>query len=589
MDSKAFKKRRKNNAQTQEHVAQGVQITNVPRKKKQPPSLALRAFLGVVGLLLVVATYWSFDVISKLRSPVRRPIEVLSDEPLIQKMEKPSPPPKFTTPYVPVFTEDTARKEAIIAAFKHAWKGYERDAWGYDDYNPLTRGGTNLGLEGSKGVGYTIIDSLDTMIIMAQNEAGIDEELNGMLERANAWIENELDFDNGGIVNTFETTIRLIGGLLSAQHLTHKDPTQNSIYLSKAIDLADRLLPAFDTPTGLPLTNIHLRDREGHADPDNSGWCSIAEVSSLQLEFKYLAQLTGNEKYWRTVERAMQVVRDAFPPRSPRLPSIFIRPDTGRFVPFGIRVGSRGDSYYEILLKQYLLTNRTEYVYREMYDESMDAVTTRLMRRSPVQGLVHTVELYPFKAGDKAGKISLLPKQDHLVCYLGGLFLLGVTEGFAPVPPKKETFRENQQRKLRDWSAAMNLIETCMEIHDTATGLAAEITYFETERVPAPEDEKREGKDWYIKVRGATADDAMLDPRFILRPETIESLFVAFRITGDPKYREYGWKIFQSIEKHCKLPDAGYTSIRNVDKIEGDAGREDRLETFFLSETLKYL
>jgi endoplasmic reticulum Man9GlcNAc2 1,2-alpha-mannosidase len=63
-------------------------------------------------------------------------------------------------------------------------------------------------------------------------------------------------------------------------------------------------------------------------------------------------------------------------------------------------------------------------------------------------------------------------------------------------------------------------------------------------------------------------------------PETIESLFVAYRLTGDDRYREYGWKIFQSIEKYCRLESGGYTSILNADDAQSE--RIDKMETFFL-------
>jgi hypothetical protein len=64
------------------------------------------------------------------------------------------------------------------------------------------------------------------------------------------------------------------------------------------------------------------------------------------------------------------------------------------------------------------------------------------------------------------------------------------------------------------------------------------------------------------------------------RPETIESLFIAFRLTGDNRYREYGWAIFQAIEKHCRIPSGGYATIVNVDEVP--VRHEDKMETFFL-------
>ncbi|CAN6446386.1 unnamed protein product [Victoria cruziana] len=77
------------------------------------------------------------------------------------------------------------------------------------------------------------------------------------------------------------------------------------------------------------------------------------------------------------------------------------------------------------------------------------------------------------------------------------------------------------------------------------------------------------------------------DRHNLLRPETVESLFVLYRITKDPKYREWGWQIFQDFEKYTKVETGGYTSLDDVTTIP--PRRRDKMETFFLGETLKYL
>jgi hypothetical protein len=66
----------------------------------------------------------------------------------------------------------------------------------------------------------------------------------------------------------------------------------------------------------------------------------------------------------------------------------------------------------------------------------------------------------------------------------------------------------------------------------------------------------------------------------VCSPETIESLFLAYRSTGDEKYREEGWKIFQAFEKHCKVRHGGYASIENVETVP--AVQVDKMETFWL-------
>ena len=98
-------------------------------------------------------------------------------------------------------------------------------------------------------------------------------------------------------MNDSKTTIRVLGGLLSASHLSG-DP----IYLEKATELADRMLPVFDTDSGLPLPMINLEKRTGVPNEDTPTLVSTAEVATLQLEFRYLSQLTGDDDYWRKVE-----------------------------------------------------------------------------------------------------------------------------------------------------------------------------------------------------------------------------------------------------------------------------------------------
>jgi uncharacterized protein YyaL (SSP411 family) len=85
----------------------------------------------------------------------------------------------------------------------------------------------------------------------------------------------------------------------------------DSLYLEKAIDLADRIMPVFETHNGIPMTMVNLGLRKGIPERHNNGWVSTAEIATLQLEFKYLSHLTGDEKYWNAVEKIMEIVREA--------------------------------------------------------------------------------------------------------------------------------------------------------------------------------------------------------------------------------------------------------------------------------------
>jgi mannosyl-oligosaccharide alpha-1,2-mannosidase len=108
------------------------------------------------------------------------------------------------------------RQKAVIAAFKHAWKGYKSYAWGHDDLKPLSKTYSEW-----FGVGLTIIDSLDTMLLM---------NLRDEFKEARDWVATSLTFDKHVDVNLFEVTIRVLGGLLSAYHLSNDD-----LFLKKAV------------------------------------------------------------------------------------------------------------------------------------------------------------------------------------------------------------------------------------------------------------------------------------------------------------------------------------------------------------------
>ncbi|TFK56896.1 glycoside hydrolase family 47 protein [Heliocybe sulcata] len=478
----------------------------------------------------------------------------------------------LTAGYGVDFSADVEKRDAVVEAFKHAWLAYERDAMGDDEYHPISHKGSNLTQAG--GIGYTVADSIDTMLMM-----GLDEEY----KRAREWVATKLSFDRDANFNTFETTIRVLGGLLAAYHLSNEDP----IFLEKAVDLGDRILTTFDTPSGLPLTMVNLGRQMGVADPDYPGLVSTAEVATLQLEFRYLTVLTDEDIYWKKAEKVMAVIKAARMP--PGLATIFMNYQEGRFVPAAIRLGSRGDSYYEYLLKQYLQTNRTEDVYREMYIDTMDAIQSHLVQTSMNKRLTYTAELIPERGRNGELSWRLTPKQDHLVCFLGGSLMLGAvtTEalvGDVPVPPSAQLLTP---QGVRDWKTGAELIKTCMATHETATGLAPEIVHF---RIPSDGvDSMLQGEapqDWYIK--GARPGQfPPLDARYILRPETVESLFLAFRVSGDKKYRDWGWEIFQAIEKYCRIETGGYASVVNVDELP--VRHEDKMETFLMSETLKYL
>lgn len=464
-----------------------------------------------------------------------------------------------------------ARQESVQKAFIHAWSGYKNYSMGFDELMPLSK----RGVDGLGGLGATVVDALDTAMIM---------RLDDVVFEAGSWIEKHLPerISHRGQVNLFETTIRVVGGLLSAYHLsvvhhkgdhTFKGP-KPSVYLENAKNLSDRLLTAFtSSPTAIPFSDVVLHDQTAHAAPD--GLSSTSEASTLQLEFNYLSFLTGDPKYSFEAMKVLEHMRTL--PKNEGLVPIYISPSSGEFSGGNIRLGSRGDSYYEYLIKVWLQQRHSNWTYlHDMYEEAMKGVKHLLVRKSKPNGLVFVGELPNGVDGDFS------PKMDHLVCFLPGTLALGATKGLTKAKAMEEnllTFEDLENLKL-----AEDLAKTCFEMYAvTSTGLAPEIAYFNSEGY------SEDGLDGGNKTSEYIHDIVIkhADRHNLLRPETVESLFILYRITEDSKYREWGWLIFEAFEKYTRVDSGGYSSLDDVTTLP--PRRRDKMETFFLGETLKYL
>lgn len=422
------------------------------------------------------------------------------------------------------------RQAAVVGAMQHAWIGYKKFAWGHDNLKPISHNYHDW-----FGLGLTIVDGLDTLYIM-----GLMDEF----EEAKIWVRDHLNFNEFNEVNLFEVTIRVLGGLLSAYHLS-----SDTIFLDKAVDLGQRLMPCFTkSPSPIPFSDVNLASHTAHSPrwgPDSS----TSEVTTLQLEFRTLSRDSLDPKFEETSFRVSQHVHTL--PKTDGLVPIFINPNTGQFHSHtDIKLGARGDSYYEYLLKQWIQTGKTIDFLRDDYLEAVRGIQTHLARRTSKSNLLFIGEL-------KGSAKEFVPKMDHLVCYLPGTLALGVHNGLP-----------NEHMRL-----AEELMETCYRTYsDRPTFLAPEITFFNIQGVGSP------NADMYVKSN---------DAHNLLRPEFIESLWYMYAITGNTTYQEWGWKIFQAFEKYTKVED-GYTSIGNVNNPQ-DVRPRDMMESFFLSETLKYL
>ncbi|KAL2212352.1 mannosyl-oligosaccharide 1,2-alpha-mannosidase [Sarocladium strictum] len=475
------------------------------------------------------------------------------------------------------------RREHVVEAFQLSWDAYERYAWGFDEFHPTAKTGNNMA---PAGLGWIIIDSLDTLILMNQTSR---------LQNARKWLTESLSWEQNQDVNTFETTIRMLGGLLSAHYLANTFPDMaplkeddvgaegEDLYLDKARDLADRLLGAFDSPSGIPYASVNLEKSKGIPSHADMGASSTAEATTLQLEFKYLAKLTGEKYFWDAAEKVMQVVDDN-QAKDGLLP-IFIYATSGEFRGENIRLGSRGDSYYEYLIKQYLQTNKQEPVYEEMWDEALRGVRKHLVTYTePSQFTI---------IGERPDGLDgpLSPKMDHLVCFMPGTIALGATGGLTEAEARK--LPSWSQKNEDDMQLARELMHTCWGTYKwMATGLAAEITHFQISDPPKPASAPHQAPTTFHPSPDAQwRQDFVVksnDVHNLQRPETVESLLYMWRITGDVKYREWGWEMFESFVNYTAVADGGgFTSLNNANVIPPKV--KDNMESFWLAETLKYM
>uniref|UniRef100_A0A672SN94 alpha-1,2-Mannosidase n=1 Tax=Sinocyclocheilus grahami TaxID=75366 RepID=A0A672SN94_SINGR len=416
-----------------------------------------------------------------------------------------------------------------VGMMKHAWDSYRQYGWGHNELKPIAKKGHSTNIFGNSQMGATIVDALDTLYIM-----GLHDEF----KDAQEWIEQNLDFSVNAEVSVFEVNIRFIGGLLAAYYLSGQE-----VFKVKAVQLAEKLLPAFNTPTGIPWAMVNLKSGVGR----NWGWASagssiLAEFGTLHMEFVHLTYLTGNPAYYQKVMHIRKLLAKMDRPNG--LYPNYLNPRTGRWGQHHTSVGGLGDSFYEYLLKAWLMSDKTDTEARKTYDDAIEAIERHLIRKSN-GGLTFIGE---WKNG------HLERKMGHLTCFAGGMFALG-----ADGSPDDKAGHYLQ--------LGAEIAHTCHESYDrTVLKLGPEAFKFDSglEAVAVRQNEKY----------------------YILRPEVIETYWYMWRFTHDPKYRQWGWEAVQAIDKYCRV-SGGFSGVKDV--YSSNPTYDDVQQSFFLAETLKYL
>lgn len=320
----------------------------------------------------------------------------------------------------------------VKAEMAWAWDQYREHAWGKDEIKPVSGGHSSFPIKQGPHLGLTIVEALDTLWLMGLDsrfEAGVD------------WIKAELSFDVDGEVSVFETTIRLVGGLLSA-HLACGD----RMLLDKARDLADRLLPAFATPTGFPYRFVNLRTGAARDSLTNP-----AEIGTLMSEWGTLSRLTGDPRYRDITRRAAVAL---FAKRSAiGLLAVGIDALTGEWRERRATVGSCADSYYEYLWDAWALFGDAEC--RQMYEVLTSAILRHQLVWTPDGAWIADVD---FETG-----AIVNGEQDELSAFYGGL----LAQGGAPA---------TGAALVRSWAAVQDRFGVLPEGYDYRTGKALQPT-----------------------------------------------------------------------------------------------------------------
>ena len=247
---------------------------------------------------------------------------------------------------------DAVMAERVQAEFLHGWRCYRQYAWGRDALKPLSNTGSDWY---AQSLLMTPVDALDTLLVMGSTEEA---------DAARELIATQLSFDKDLDVKHFEIVIRLLGGLLSGYQMTG-----DARLLTLADDLGTRLLPAFDSPTGLPYVTVNLRTGKTSGTESNP-----AESGTLLLEYGTLARLTGKQVYWDKAWRALEAT---YAMRSPiGLVGERFDVDTGQWTQTRTHVGARIDSYYEYLWKCWQLF--AEPRCKTMWDTHIAALNTHV-------------------------------------------------------------------------------------------------------------------------------------------------------------------------------------------------------------------
>jgi hypothetical protein len=409
--------------------------------------------------------------------------------------------------------------------FYHGYRNYMKHAFPWDELKPLSCEGRRwdqrergdlddvLG-----GFSLTLIDSLDMLAIIGDREEFV---------RAVNLVIKHVTFDRNVEVSVFESTIRVIGGLISAHMLASPkflgimtEEEYHDELLNLAVDLGKRLLPAFDTPTGLPVHRINLK--KGMLQDAPSITCPAA-AGSLLVEMSYLSRLSDINEF---EEKARNAVLALWLRRSNLdLLGSAIDVFSGEWLESHVSIGAGLDSYFEYLLKYHVVSGNSMFL--QMFNISYNAVESHINH----DDMHIEVDMHFGRRYIRSRRVSALQ------AFWPGLQVLA---GYV------SSAIRSHEKLFELW----NKFGAMPELFD-------------------------------LTGKGSVISWARTSP---LRPELIESTYHLYQATRDHKYLKIGRKLLQDIQKVSKVK-CGYAAVGNIHTLSV----EDRMDSYFLSETVKYL
>lgn len=362
----------------------------------------------------------------------------------------------------------------------------------------------------------------------------------------------------GSSVSLFETTIRYLAGMLSGYDLLKgpmahlvEDAGKIDMLLTQSKKLADVLKFAFDTPSGVPHNDINITSH-GNDGLSTNG---LAAMGTLVLEWTRLSDLTGDPEYARLSQKAQSYLLHPQPASSEPFPGLVgsnIDIQTGNFTDAAVSWNGGDDSFYEYLIKLYVYDPARFAFYKDRWVAAAQSTQAHLASHPSSRPELTFLSSY------NKGKYDL--SSGHLTCFDGGSFLLGGTV--------------LGDQGLIDFG--LDLVRGCHATYaQTATRIGPETFSWDAQSLSTAQKEFYERAGFYIT--GAS---------YILRPEVMESFYYAYRVTGDPQYRDWVWDAFVAINATCRTP-TGFAGISNVN-VEGGGEKQDNQESFLFAEVMKY-